>query len=30
MWISGNGELNVNIVGKNETESGPIIWEVNY
>jgi CrtC N-terminal lipocalin domain len=30
MRISGNGELNVNVAGTNETESGPIIWEVNY
>ena len=28
--LSGNGTLNVNIAGANETESGPAVWEVNY
>lgn len=26
MRLSGNGELNVNVAGVYETESGPIIW----
>jgi hypothetical protein len=30
MRFNGNGELNVNVGGVNETASGPIIWEVNY
>jgi predicted secreted hydrolase len=28
--LSGNGTLNVNIAGTNETVSGPAVWEVNY
>ena len=28
--LSGNGTLNVNIAGKNETFSTPIVVEVNY
>jgi hypothetical protein len=30
MRISGNGTLNVNMAGNNETFSGPLVWEVNY
>lgn len=30
MRISGNGALNVNVGGVNETESAPTLWEVNY
>jgi len=30
MRISGNGELNVNMAGANETFTAPMIWEVNY
>lgn len=28
--LSGDGTLNVNIGGKNETTTGPVVWEVNY
>ncbi|MGE5661704.1 MAG: hypothetical protein ACM3X1_05600, partial [Ignavibacteriales bacterium] len=28
--LSGNGTLNANIGGKNETTIGPAVWEVNY
>ena len=30
MRLSGNGTLNVNIAGKNETSSAPIVVEVSY
>lgn len=30
MRFGGNGVLNVNLGGVNETESGKSIWEVNY
>jgi hypothetical protein len=30
MRLSGNGTLNVNIDGNNETATTPAVWEVQY
>jgi hypothetical protein len=30
LCLGGNGTLNVNFNGANETASGPAVWEINY